>query len=140
EGYFSYYTTFMLPTSYPGWNITLNVSFWADNRPEAIKIYSGSTELASVSTNYTGILGHRSTYGGGPHTLSVLGLAPGTYTIRFDTYNAKGSSGNPTGLLVRFNEATALGVPEPSTYALMGTVGLALYLLRRRKKATHTQV
>ena len=26
-------------------------------------------------------------------------------------------------------------VPEPSTYALMGTVGLALYLLRRRKKA-----
>ena len=27
------------------------------------------------------------------------------------------------------------GVPEPSTYALMGTVGLALYLLRRRKKA-----
>ena len=28
-------------------------------------------------------------------------------------------------------------VPEPSTYALMGTVGLALYLLRRRKsKAT----
>jgi hypothetical protein len=25
------------------------------------------------------------------------------------------------------------GVPEPSTYALMGTVGLALYLLRRRK-------
>lgn len=26
-------------------------------------------------------------------------------------------------------------VPEPSTYALMGTVGLALYLLRRRKTA-----
>lgn len=25
------------------------------------------------------------------------------------------------------------GVPEPSTYALMGTVGLALYLFRRRK-------
>jgi hypothetical protein len=25
------------------------------------------------------------------------------------------------------------GVPEPSTYALMGTVGLALYLLRRRR-------
>jgi len=27
-------------------------------------------------------------------------------------------------------------VPEPATYALMGTVGLALYLLRRRKAAS----
>jgi hypothetical protein len=33
--------------------------------------------------------------------------------------------------------AGTLGVPEPSTYALMGTVGLALYLLRRRKASAN---
>lgn len=33
----------------------------------------------------------------------------------------------------------SFAVPEPSTYAMMGTVGLALYLIRRRKKSTRTQ-
>ncbi|GIU73187.1 MAG: hypothetical protein KatS3mg004_0274 [Bryobacteraceae bacterium] len=137
--WFSWSTTFTLPSLYPEWNITLNFSVWADNRPEAIRLLSGSTVLASVATNYTGNQGHVSTFAGGPYSLTAMGLAPGTYTIRFDTYNASGSTGNPTGLFVRFNEAAALGIPEPSTYALMGTVGLALYLIRRRKKSTRTQ-
>jgi hypothetical protein len=136
EAWYSYYTSFTLPSTAPAWDVNLNVSVWADNQPQWIGLYFGSTLVtwAQPPPSPTSTA-HSSSYSGGPNILTASSLLPGTYTIRFDVYNAKGSSGNPTGLFVRFNTATALGVPEPSTYALMGTVGLALYLLRRRKKA-----
>ena len=140
EAWYSFYTSFTLPNSAPAWDVNLNVSVWADNQPQEIGLYYGSTlvtsavppqEPSSPPTAFT------PSYSGGPTTLTAFSLMPGTYTIRFDVYNEPGTQFNPTGLYVRFNTATALGVPEPSTYALLGTVGLALYLLRRRMaKAT----
>jgi hypothetical protein len=127
---------------------------WADNDPNRISIMDGTTELAFVvppqplnngECGYKGpgsgspSCGSRdpdvNAYSGGPNTLSYNGLLGGrTYTIRFEVIN-QGTSATPAGLWVQWQSAFATGVPEPSTYALMGTVGLALYLLRRRKKA-----
>ncbi len=141
EAWYSYYTTFTLPNTYSFWNVNMAVDVWADNQPQFIGLYSGTSLLASATPATTNNLGHTSTYdsstssNGLPITANLL--APGTYTIRFDVYNAPGGIGNPTGLFVLFHSATAEGVPEPATYALMGTVGLALYLLRRRKAAAN---
>ena len=81
--------------------------------------------LAATNVSYN-TFGGRVTYGAGPLS--------GFYAM------AVGNSGDFTGW--QFSSATpsfiaggSFAVPEPSTYALMGTVGLALYLLRRRKKA-----
>ncbi len=141
EAWYSFFTTFTLPSTWSLWNVVLNFDVWADNQPQFVGLYSGSTLLSSVSPpmpSGSPPAGHSSAYdssGSNPYlTLSSTSLTPGEYTIRFDVYNAPGISGNPTGLFAYFYEATATGVPEPSTYALMGTVGLALYLLRRRRK------
>jgi hypothetical protein len=81
--------------------------------------------LAAMNVSYN-TFGGRVTYGAGPLS--------GLYAM------AVGASGDFTKW--EFSSSTAsfiangsFAVPEPSTYALMGTVGLALYLLRRRKKA-----
>jgi len=146
-----FYTNFTLPTTYPSWNVTMSVWVWADNDPNRISIMDGTTELAFVvppQPSNNGECGYKgpgssssscgsnySPYTGGPNTLSYNGLLGGrTYTIRFEVIN-QGNSSTPAGLWVQWESAHATGVPEPSTYALMGTVGLALYLLRRRKKA-----
>jgi len=145
-----FYTNFTLPTDYPFWNVTMTAYVWADNDPNRISIMDGTTELAFVvppqplnngECGYKGpgssssSCGTYDPYSGGPNTLSYNGLLGGrTYTIRFEVIN-KGNSPTPAGLWVGWESADATGVPEPSTYALMGTVGLALYLLRRRKKA-----
>jgi hypothetical protein len=137
KAWFSYYTSFKLPTDFPFWNVEIKLRVWADNVPEFIGLYdSGGTVLDSALPALpSGIPpeGFRDIYDSGPLMLNAPGLVPGTYTLRFDVYNAEGSRFNPTGLFVLFDSARATGVPEPATYALMGTVGLALYLLRRRK-------
>lgn len=138
EAWYSYYTTFTLPNTYPLWKVNMAVDVWADNQPQFIGLYSGTSLLASATpatatpanSGYTSEYDSSTSSNGLPITANLL--APGNYTIRFDVYNASGI-GNPTGLFVLFRSATAEGVPEPATYALMGTVGLALYLLRRRK-------
>jgi hypothetical protein len=145
-----FYTNFTLPTTYPLWNVVMSVLVWADNTPTRISLMDGSTELASTVPptpsnsgecgyvgpgSSTGACSGGAAYSGGPNSLSYNGLIGGqTYSIRFEVIN-QGSSGNPAGLWVQWQSASAEGVPEPGTYALMGTVGLALYLLRRRKTA-----
>lgn len=151
-----FYTNFTLPTDYPFWNVTMSALVWADNDPNRISLMDGTTELAYVvppqpnpiTTGECGFKGPGSNigggtcasvaaYSGGPNTLSYNGLVGGrTYTIRFEVINLT-SSDNPAGLWVQWQSATAEGVPEPATYALMGSVGLALYLLRRRKVAAN---
>jgi len=136
--WFSYYTSFTLPKDFPFWNVALTLRVWADNTPEFIGLYdSWGNELDSVippPPSGNPPQGYVIGYDSGPLMLNALGLVPGTYTLRFDVYNAPGSRFNPTGFFVLFDDsARATGVPEPATYALMGSVGLALYLLRRRK-------
>jgi hypothetical protein len=138
EAWFSYYTSFNLPATFPFWNVALTLNVWADNVPEFIGLYNSGGALLSSAfpapPSGTPPEGFRDTYNSGGLMLNALGLVPGTYTLRFDVYNAPGSRFNPTGLFVLFDDSSrATGVPEPATYALMGTVGLALYLLRRRK-------
>ncbi len=145
-----YSTNFTLPDTFPNWNVTMSALVWADNEPKRISLMNGSYELASVVLptpsnsgecgyvgpgSSSGACGGGAAYSGGPFSLSFNGLYGGqTYSIRFEVIN-QGSSDNPAGLWVQWQSASAEGVPEPGTYALMGTVGLALYLLRRRKTA-----
>ncbi len=144
-----FYTSFTLPDTFPFWNVTMAALVWADNTPTRISLMDGTTELTFAippSPDRSGECGYKGPgspsgacssgayYSGGPNTLSYNSLLGGkTYTIRFEVVNM-GSSANPAGLWVQWQSASATGVPEPGAYALMGTVGLALYLLRRRGK------
>ena len=84
---------------------------------------SNSNHVNAVDT-----FGGAITWGIGPY----LGNAYGSGSLP-DTWDYH-LGGGP---VIRYGAGTFSVVPEPSTYALMGTVGLALYLLRRRKaKAT----
>lgn len=67
------------------------------------------------------------TWGVGPYFGNAYGS--GTLPSIWD-FNLGG------GPVIRYGAGTFSVVPEPGTYALMGTVGLALYLLRRRKAAS----
>lgn len=139
EAWFSYYTSFTLPSTFSLWNVSITLDLWADNKPEFVGLYNSSNVLLSSDTpsapSGSPPLGFVASYDSDGLLLSHPALTPGTYTIRFDVYNAPGYHGNVTGLFTLFHSATATGYPEPGTYALMGTVGLALYLLRRRKAA-----
>jgi len=77
----------------------------------------------SNHVNSLNTFGGAITWGIGPY----LGNAYGTGLLP-DTWDYW----NGGGPVIRYGAGT-FSVPEPSTYALMGTVGLALYLLRRRK-------
>jgi len=103
----------------PGWYMILASGF-NDNDPAITGMlgtdYSVNTFGGAVSYGYPQVLSATTFYG-------IL------------AYNYPS---NPQWILA---SSTAIhtfggtfGVPEPSTYALMGTVGLVLYLLRRRKK------
>jgi hypothetical protein len=67
------------------------------------------------------------TYGGalywGPGNWNYYSVAPGF---------PNGQDGGPT---IRYASVSMSITPEPGTYALMGTVALALFALRRRKTA-----
>lgn len=152
HGTIYFYTGFTLPNTFPSWNVTMSALVWADNDPNSMSLLAGGpggSVLTSVplpqppgggefgyrGPGSSGVTcpGNPTCYGGGPTTLSYDGLVGGrTYTIRFEVIN-QGASPNPAGLWVQWQSASALGVPEPGSYALLGTVGLALYLLRRRK-------
>jgi hypothetical protein len=72
-----------------------------------------------------------------PGVLNTFGGAV-TWGVGPDNYgNAYGTGMLPSiwdgGPVIRYAAGTFSVVPEPATYALIGTVGLALYLLRRRK-------
>ncbi len=73
-------------------------------------------------------LGGAIVWGIGPQYGNAYG--PGDLPTIWDFNNG----GGPT---IRYGAGTFSVVPEPATYALMGTVGLALYLLRRRKAAAN---
>ncbi len=77
------------------------------------------THVASSNT-YNGAV----VWGVGPYIGNAYGV--GTLPTVWDFW----SGGGP---IIRYGAGTFSVVPEPSTYALMGTVGFALYLLRRRK-------
>lgn len=83
--------------------------------------------------------------GGGSNSnhVNALNTFGGTITWGIGPYlgNAYGAGVLPDtwdfwiggGPVIRYGAGTFSVVPEPSTYALMGTVGLALYLVRRRR-------
>lgn len=110
---------------------------------------------SGVPLNTTGwylLLAEGFTYTGANPDKAIQTSAPGYYTT--DSFNGAVSYGYqvlPSAYLALVGASSnsldfyygtknpvplaagTFGVPEPSTYALMGTVGLALYLLRRRK-------
>lgn len=154
SGTYTFYTTFTLPASAPFWDVTMTAYVWADNRPDAIRLYDPVSRLALVTVTPPvppgvspppdgvgrygfvgpGSGGTNPSYSGGPNTISYSGLVAGrAYQIQFDVYNRTLSGTNNSGLWVQWVLGDAVGVPEPAAYAMMGTVGLALLLLRRRR-------
>lgn len=154
-GYYSFYTTFELPTDFPFWNLSLQFDVWADNAPTFVGLLSGNNANVGGWQNYPvsapsgflayvnpGVpspdptLGYLSSYNGGTGlNLSATGLTPGFYTLRFDVFNAPGAPINPTGLFVKFSSATAEGVPEPSSLVFLASAAVSLIWFRRRKAA-----
>ncbi|MCS7044138.1 MAG: PEP-CTERM sorting domain-containing protein [Bryobacteraceae bacterium] len=153
-GDYVFYTTFTLPNTFSFWNVSMTALVWADNIPVSVELKQGATLFASFNSfpfppngpNGAGEFGYRgpgtpgcpgaSCYAGGVGTLTYNWLPAGSYDVVFTVQNiplAGRPYDNPTGLWVQWQSGSAIGVPEPGTYALMGTVGLALYLLRRRK-------
>jgi hypothetical protein len=66
--------------------------------------------------------------------LDTAGLTSGLNTLTFVIENAQGANGNPTGLRAEFVTAAARPVPEPGTWALMGSgIGLLVFARSRRK-------
>ena len=83
-----------------------------------------------VHVNALNNLGGAIVWGIGPQYGNAYGEGEVDLPTIWDFHN----KGGPT---IRYGAGTFSVVPEPATYALMGTVGLALYLLRRRKAAAH---
>lgn len=140
DAWFSYYTNFVLPNTWPAWNLAITLDVWADNTPEFVGLYNSSGTLVSSVTpalpSGGGEFGYALAYDSSPSSNGLLltgsYLLPGTYTLRFDVYNKSGPNINPSGLFVLFHSAEAVGTPEPSSVALIGTIGFALFWLRRR--------
>lgn len=127
------------------WDVELQGRLWADNWPRTVELLDSSNQLISLFTlptpgtpgsgtnGATGDRGYASSYLGN-FALVATGLAPGTYTIRFEVFNLPGTSSNPTGLQVNWTRGLAYGiVPEPGSIFLMGAIGGALFLLNRRR-------
>jgi hypothetical protein len=84
---------------------------------------------AAVHVNSLNTFGGAIVWGVGPYQGNAFGTGGfASLPSVWDWY----SGGGP---VIRYGAGTFSVVPEPGTYALMGTVGLALYLLRRRKTA-----
>lgn len=152
-GYYSFYTTFLMPNTFASWNLSLTFDVWGDDFPTFVGLARGTDPVVNTFQAYPGSLpsgflayvnpqlipgvrGYSAAYDSSPAsglTLSVTNLSPGYYTLRFDVLNAPGSNNNPTGLLTTFYSATADGVPEPSSLVLVVTTGMALLWLRRRR-------
>ncbi|GIU78061.1 MAG: hypothetical protein KatS3mg005_1299 [Bryobacteraceae bacterium] len=98
----------------PGWYILVASGFDTSNPTITItnSDFVLDTHGGRVSYGYpvSGLFGTAI----GSTTLNTWILTPNVYSVAGATFSV---------------------VPEPGTYALMGTVGLALYLLRRRKTA-----
>ena len=105
--------------------------FWSDNTA-ALYVNTG-VETGIVTTANTSIDGGPTTTPdsatGSPTTYSLAVTGGTSYTVDLDVYNIPNSGPNPTGANIQFTETV---VPEPSTYALLGIGGLALFIVSRR--------
>ena len=116
-GYFDLLTS----ASNPGWGLQMTVN-------------SGSVTITSAGANFT-LNGTGVASGSGANTLPI----EGPFTISFSSQSLQfvpqqGASGN-LGSFTANGSADVSGtyVPEPGTYAMLGSALLGLGLLRRRK-------
>lgn len=136
-GNYAITTTFNLPnlSGLLGYELILQGTLWSDNRVNSVQLYGpgggpalSTSAIAGTDQDYRLVNGR--TFG-----FNLSNLTAGIYTIQFNLVNAAGASRNPAGLHVRWSEGLATGVvPEPGTYVLMATVGLALFLLSRWRR------
>lgn len=100
----------------PGWYMLVASGFDLSN--PSISITNSDFALDTF--------GGRVSYGYQPFLPSLSGYGTATGSTSLNSWIISSNIYSVAG-------ATFSVVPEPGTYALMGTVGLALYLLRRRK-------
>ncbi len=116
EGWYVYRLTFDVSTD-PA-NVIIKGKWATDN--------SGQIWLNDIDTGV-----RANTYNSLSDFTLLEGFASGENTLEFKVYNATGSSGNPTGLLVTDLSVTI--VPAPGAILLAGIGTSVVGLLRRRR-------
>lgn len=109
---------------------SLSGEWWVDN--SGLDVYLNGEEQFSTTP-----LGFMSRSQSGLFTFDPTQIVQGLNTVRFVTYNAPQSFGNPTGLRVEFS-GTVAAIPEPAFYqmsALLLGGGLTVIRLRRKRNA-----
>lgn len=132
QGGYQVWTQITLPGTANYWTVSFGGASRADN--------TGSFDVRDADglpldgASFTGVSNSYDPANSG-NTFSFDGIFQGgrTYTIIYFVNNT-GTSASPTGLRVSFSYGTATGTPEPGTYALMSTVGAALFFLARRRR------